>query len=170
MNIFLIGFMGSGKTTLGKELANALGYKFVDQDSVIENDLNMTINEIFSKHGESFFREVENKTIIKLGTTDNKVIATGGGAPCFLDNMDRMNANGVTVYLKVDPETLCQRLKDAQAHRPLIKEKTKEELLSFIVSKLEEREKFYSQSKIVLQSSSIKVKDILDALKELKYL
>lgn len=167
MIIFLIGFMGSGKTTLGKQLASKLGYRFIDQDEVIEQKCQMTISEIFAKHGEDEFRIVENKVLQDLVKNENCVIATGGGAPCFHNNMELMNNGGFTIYIKVDPEIIVQRLKVAHTSRPLIKDKSEAELLEYTQQKLTERSPFYSRSKLILYSKNLTVDDILRALEDM---
>ena len=147
MLIFLIGFMGSGKTTIGPGLAEKLGYTFVDQDELIEKHYNMTVSEVFAKHGEPKFRETEQQVLSDIVASDNLVISTGGGAPCFFNNMEFMNSHGLTVYLEAEPVTLMQRLRASTDSRPLLKGKTEEELLHFIAGKLEERNKFYHMAK-----------------------
>lgn len=160
MRIFLIGFMGSGKTTLGKQLARKLGYRFIDQDDYIEETSGLTIAEYFSRNGEQAFRKYEHEALKNLLEFDNVVISTGGGAPCFFNNIDMMNENGLAIYLRMKPEVLKSRLKHAQAERPLIKGKTEEELLEFIKSKLTEREPFYLKAKHVIESMDLKMDDL----------
>jgi shikimate kinase len=168
MKIFLIGFMGSGKTTLGKQLAESLGYQFIDQDYLIEEEENMTINEIFNTKGESKFREIERYILTKLTKSDNIVVATGGGAPCFFDNAETMKTKGFSIYLRVSPQALFERLRNAQATRPLIKNKTDHELQNFIKMKLQEREPFYLNSSISIQSDTISCQDLLNEIRKVK--
>jgi shikimate kinase len=167
MIIFLIGFMGSGKTTLGKQLATRLGYRFIDQDEMVEQKYQKTVSEIFAKHGEEEFRNAETQVIQDIVKRDNCVVATGGGTPCFHNNMELMNEYGFTVYIKVDPEIITQRLKDAHTLRPLIKDKSEQEILEFTAQKLAERTPFYSRSKLVLYSKNLSVEDILRALEDM---
>jgi shikimate kinase len=166
MNIFLIGYMGSGKTTLGKQLAKELGYNFIDQDDVIEKKMGMTIANIFSSMGEPKFREIERQTLIELSKGEKNVVATGGGAPCFFDNIEIMNKGGMSIYLKVPNQTLFQRLRYANAERPLIRDKNDEELKHFIELKTSERDPFYSKSTITIESSDIRISDIQIAISE----
>ena len=161
MRIYLIGFMGSGKTTIGKPLAKRLGYQFIDQDDVIEKRFGMTITEVFASVGETKFRETEHDILSELSQLNNVVIATGGGCPCFFDNMELMNQHGFTIYLKGDPKTLVHRLKDSHGTRPLIKGKTEAELMQYVTDKLLEREGLYSLAKSTIQSLNLKVEDIL---------
>ena len=164
MRIFLIGFMGSGKTTIGRKLSHRLGFTFIDQDDLIEEMAVMTIPEIFSKEGEEGFRNREHQAIKELLTHNNVVVATGGGAPCFFNNMDLYNENGITIYLKMAPEILTSRLKYSATERPLIKNKTTDELLNFVETSLKKREKFYQQATFVIEGIDLKVEDILNVL------
>ena len=119
MKIFLIGFMGSGKTTLGKKLARVLGYDFVDLDKVIEEESGVSVPDYFSRHGEDAFRQLERDCLRTRLPAGPVVVATGGGAPCYFDNMDWMNEHGVTVYLMLPPGVLASRLNGSR-NRPLI--------------------------------------------------
>ena len=149
MRIFLVGFMGSGKTTMGRKLAGYLGYLFIDLDKILEDEAGMSIAEFFKRNGEEAFREFERRMLQSSTFNDNTVIATGGGAPCFFDNMEWMNKNGTTVYLMMSPKGLVDRLKHS-TDRPLIKGLNEEEMLKFIAGKLEERELFYKQATYVV--------------------
>ena len=132
MKIFLIGFMGSGKTSIGKRLAKFLGFDFIDLDSVIETKEGKPISKIFMERGETAFRILEQEALQELVKETGVVVATGGGAPCHNNNLQFMNANGTTVYLRLDQEALLQRLTDAKLKRPLIKDLTDAELNRFI--------------------------------------
>ena len=140
--IILVGFMGSGKTTFGKELAAKLNYQFLDTDKELEVLVGMSVNEIFKKKGETYFRRLERQLIEKIAV-QKTVIATGGGMPCFFDNMDYLNRIGVTVYLRYSAEQLFERLKEDGGSRPLLNNKSSDELFDYIESLLNEREKFY---------------------------
>ena len=160
MKIFLIGFMGCGKTTLGKKLAKHLNYNFIDLDSYIEKKTNKTITEIFENKGEKKFRIVERESLMEVCKKDNFVIATGGGTPCFFDNMQKILDSGKVIYLKKEIEDLLGRLETEKRQRPLIKNKSVKELESFIRNKLSEREYFYKKSNYILQGKSICEKEI----------
>lgn len=167
MRIFLIGFMGSGKTTIGKQLASRLGYRFIDQDTVIEKRFSMTVNEVFANLGESKFREAEHEVLLSLFDADNVVVSTGGGAPCFFNNMELMNQLGETIYLKGDPKTLLHRLRHTSGNRPLLKGKSESEMLQYISAKLHERECFYEQAKHTILTLDLCVDDVLHLLREM---
>ncbi len=150
MKIFLIGFMGSGKTHWGKIWANRYGLQFFDHDEMIEQREQKTIDAIFERYGEDLFREKESALLKTFFQKDNAIIACGGGAPCFFDNMQWMNENGITIYLKATPAQIAERVINEKDKRPLLKKLNNGELLSFIEQKLTEREPFYNQAKIIL--------------------
>lgn len=157
--IYLTGFMGSGKTTFGELLAKALDYEFTDLDHFIEQQQKATISELFDYHGEDGFRRMERKAIESTKDLSHHVIATGGGAPCFFDNMEIMNEYGTTIYLKLEPEDLVKRLLPGMDHRPLIAGKSEQELLSFIKTKLSERTPFYEKAKMIVDSGGLTPED-----------
>ena len=149
--VYIIGFMGSGKTTAGKKLASLLGWSFIDLDIRIEEYTGLKISEIFSQQGETFFRNVEAEILRNLDSQTNTVISTGGGTPCHGDNMVYMLETGLTVYLKLAPGQLKNRLSESTTERPLIKDLKDEKLLSFIEEKLAYREKWYNLAKIIVE-------------------
>ena len=159
-HIVITGFMGSGKTAVGKRLAELLKLEFIDLDEVIEKSEERTISQIFQEQGEEYFRQKESSILQSLSGKKNAVVATGGGTPCFHDNMKWMLANGTTVYLKADPEILFERLKSEITHRPLLKGNSEEDLKNFIVSKLKERESFYSPAKFVIVTNEMTANDL----------
>ena len=145
--IFLIGYMGSGKTTVGQLLATQLGYGFIDMDNHIEGKLFKSISQIFTELGEDQFRLLEKQCLHEVAEFDHVVISTGGGVPCFFDNMEYMNKQGITVYLKLSSADLAERLELSHANkRPLLAGRKGEELLRFISEGLAKREPFYSQA------------------------
>jgi shikimate kinase len=162
--IFLIGFMGSGKTTLGRKLAARLGYMFMDLDHVFEAQEGMTIAEYFSKHGEDAFRKLESEVLKGNPYPGHAVVATGGGLPCFFDNMDWMNAHGKTVYIKLSPKTLADRLQNEKDERPLLRERHGEALIQFIAEKLAEREPFYNKANIIANGLSLTAERVEELL------
>lgn len=163
--IFLIGFMGSGKSTLGVKLARKIAYNFVDMDQLIEETAGMTIPGIFREHGEEVFRKWEHDILLELCARDKVVISTGGGAPCHKDMMQLMNQHGATVYIKLSPEALKTRLQNSRTERPLIKGKSEEELLEFIKSKLAEREFHYRMAKHTVEGNHLQSEELISVLK-----
>jgi shikimate kinase len=146
MKIFFVGFMGCGKTTWSRKLAARLNYEFLDLDHVLEEKVGMTIAEYFSTHGHDEFRKLESEILKGTDYPENVVVSTGGGLPCFFDNMAWMNANGQTLYIKLSPKTLAERLDKGKTTRPLIAGLHGDELVTFIAEKLAEREGFYEQA------------------------
>lgn len=144
--IILIGFMGSGKTTLGRALAKELGFEFIDLDNYIELRRCKTINAIFAEIGEEGFRTIERNLLHEVCEFENVIISSGGGTPCFFDNIDYMNRQGTTVHLQVPVERLFERLKIAKSKRPLLKDKSDEEILGFIKEQLERRDTYYTKA------------------------
>lgn len=145
--IFLIGYMGAGKTTLGRALAKELKIEFIDLDNYIEERLCKSISQIFAEKGEEGFREIECRMLHEAGEFENVVISTGGGTPCFFDNIEYMNRQGATVFLDVPVERLFIRLSIARKKRPLIMGKSDEELRCFIAEQLAKRLPHYSKAK-----------------------
>lgn len=164
MRIFLLGFMGSGKSYSGKRLAEKFGMSFIDLDDFIEEKEDRTVREIFEKEGEDYFRKIEKECLHEMGEKEMTVISTGGGTPCFFDNMKWMNENGVTVFLDTSVEVLSNRLFDEMQKRPLLKNFSKEKLKSFIEKKLEERNPFYHQTQI-LYNQKEEGQDVADELR-----
>lgn len=152
--IFLIGYMGAGKTTIGRLLAARLNLSFVDLDLFIEKRFHKTINEIFAEKGEEGFRLMEREALHEVGEYEDALISVGGGAPCFFDNIRFMNEKGQSIYLKVNADVLAARLNTGKHSRPLLKDKTEAEIKDFIVSMLEKREPFYNQAGLVFDSSA----------------
>lgn len=151
MKIFLVGFMGCGKSTKAKQLANKLDCPVIDLDAAIVEQEGKTIAEYFEANGEAAFRALESKTLKTFDYPETCVVATGGGLPCFFDNMDWMNANGKTIYLQMTPPQLVSRLHNREK-RPLLKGMDDEQLLAFIEKKLEERNPFYTKAQIVINA------------------
>lgn len=161
--IFICGFMGCGKTTQGKKLAKEMGYYFIDLDDYISNKYDNTITDLFQEVGEDEFRKIESISLQECINDNMKaLIATGGGTPCFNNNMDLMKANGKVIYLKMEPEALYNRLFNAKNERPLIKDKANEEMLLYIENLLKVREPFYSKADIITSGVTVDI----TALKE----
>jgi shikimate kinase len=161
--IFLTGFMGSGKSTLGKKLAELLNYEFIDSDDWIEKKQGKSISTIFLEKSESYFREFEIEFIQHLNLTKPSVISTGGGLPCFNDLMDIIKSKGLVIFLKASSEVILQRLKHEKS-RPLIQNLKENELNTYIKNKLKERGVYYDKAHITIDAD----KGIDDLLIELK--
>ncbi|MCH5168008.1 MAG: shikimate kinase [Prevotellaceae bacterium] len=149
-SIILVGYMGSGKTTLGRQLAAALERTFYDLDWYIEMRYRRTVAQLFAEHGEEGFREMERNMLHEAAEFEDIVLSCGGGTPCFFENMDYICSVGESVYLKATPEILAQHLRMGKVERPLIKGKNDEELLEYIRTSLQQREPFYAKAKHVV--------------------
>lgn len=157
--IIIIGYMGAGKTTLGKALAARLGIPFYDLDWYIESRMRKTVKEIFDERGEEGFRRIERNMLHEVAEFEDIVVSCGGGTPCFFDNMDYMNEQGKTLYLKATPEVLYSHLKMGKGVRPLLLNKTPEELKAFISQQLEQREPYYAKARYTLDISLLDSSD-----------
>ncbi len=144
--LFLVGLMGSGKTYWAQRIAQLLSYDWIDLDQQIEKGMAMTVREIFATEGEEVFRAKERDTLRQLSSVKKLVVACGGGAPCFHDNMRWMNETGTTIWLCPDVDETVIRLKRGKYKRPLIAHLDDEELKEFVIHKTKEREPFYSQA------------------------
>lgn len=162
--IFLIGFMGSGKSTHGSILARKIGYTFMDMDRLIEETAEMTIPSIFKEHGEEVFRKWEHDILVELCKRDRLVIATGGGVPCHGEMMQIMNEHGITIYIQLPPEALKDRLLHSRTERPLIEGKSETELLEFIHTLLAEREHYYKQARHVINGINLQYEELISLL------
>ncbi len=160
--IILVGFMGSGKTTLGKKIARLLDVPFLDSDEEIEKGVLLSVGEIFGKFGEARFREIETEFIETLREEGDIVLATGGGMPCFHRNMEKLNELGTTFYLERSAKELAHRLLHAKSKRPLIEGLDEDDLLNFIEQRLAEREEFYRQANFVLSRDEQTPEKILE--------
>jgi shikimate kinase len=164
MNIYLIGFMGCGKSTTGKKLASKLGYTFIDLDDFVEEQAGTSVSELFQQSGEDVFRKFERNCLRVISQKSRQVISTGGGTPCFFDNMNVINSTGLSVYLKMSADTLYSRLREAKKSRPLIDDMADLELKEFISRKLAEREPFYLKAQYKVKAKDLKVDELADFL------
>ena len=162
IRIFLTGYMGAGKTTLGKAFAHQMNIPFIDLDWYIEERFHKTVGELFAERGETGFRELERNVLHEVAEFENVVISTGGGAPCFFDNMEFMNRMGKTVFLNVHPDVLFRRLRVAKQQRPILQGKQDDELKAFIVQALEKRAPFYRQAQYVFNADELEDRRQID--------
>ncbi len=169
--IFLIGYMGAGKTTLGKALAKAMGLEFIDLDWYIENRYRKTISQIFQEKGEEGFRLLEQKMLHEAGEIEDVVVSCGGGTPCFFDNMDFMNRQGQTLLLSASMEALVRRLTISRKKRPILKDKTPEQLEAFVRDALSQRAPFYTKAAFEVDSSFLEsvpeIQDTVDKVRKI---
>ena len=171
IRIIIIGYMGAGKTTVGNALSKQLGIPFYDLDWYIETRMHKSVAKIFEERGEEGFRKIEYNMLHEVAEFENVIISTGGGTPCFFDNMQYLNSQGDTVYLKATPEVLYGHLKMGRTVRPLLLNKTPEEMQEFIREQLTRREPFYSQARHILDVNLLdnyeKIKTSVDRIREM---
>ena len=160
--VILIGYMGSGKTTVGKALSKETGMMFYDLDWYIESRMRKSVSQIFAEKGEEGFRKIEYNMLHEVAEFEDVIISCGGGTPCFFDNMDYLNQQGDVVYLKASPETLHKHLLMAKIERPLLKGKSTDELIAYITEHLKQREPFYEKARHILD---VNVLDDYDKIK-----
>ena len=175
-NIYLVGMPGSGKTTLGKKLANTLDYEFVDLDFLIQQNEGMSIEQIFEEKGEDFFREIERMYLQSTNKLNKTIISTGGGTPYYFDNMDWINQHGLSIFLNISLEQLMQRVLQNPTKRPLLRGLTETEVNEKLLNLMEVRNPYYLKSKLIVDinglnktnyifdNHNVRLKDILFGL------
>jgi len=163
--IYLIGFMGAGKTIIGEQLAKLYNVNFIDTDKEIENLTNKSISDIFKEDGEIQFRKLETETL--QTATKGKIVACGGGLPAYNNNMEFIRRAGISIYLKSSEDVIFSRLSRSSKKRPLIQNKSDEDLRVFIAEKINEREKFYLLANHTIDTSNLTDTDVLREINSL---
>ncbi|MEO6904376.1 MAG: shikimate kinase [Bacteroidia bacterium] len=158
---FIIGYMGSGKSTVAKKMATLLNYQLIDLDTYIENEQQQTIAELFESAGEKEFRAIEHGSLKKLMSSKNTIIACGGGTPCYFNNVELMNLHGITIYIQMETEALVKRLINANSKRPLIANKSEAELRIFINEQLKVRAPFYERAHYIVNGINLNAKELI---------
>lgn len=166
MRVYLVGYMGAGKSTTSKRLANRLGWEAYDTDRLFEERFKISINDFFKKYDADLYRKLETQVLHDTLKYDNAVIATGGGTACFNDNMEWMNQNGFTIFLKISPESAYERLGHSKVRRPIVVNTPPEELEEFIHKNYAERMPFYEQAKLVYKAENLDIDSLISAMKE----
>ena len=160
-----MGYMGSGKTLVSKELSILNNFKIFDLDTEISKQNNSSIAEIFKKKGEIFFRKTEKEVLEKiLSTEKNIILSLGGGTPCYYNNINRINEKTISIFLKTNVKTLAQRLSSEKDKRPLIQNISNEDLPEFIAKHLFERNPFYNQAKITINTDNLSAREIAEEI------
>lgn len=165
-NIFLVGLPSSGKTTLGKQLARHIRYRFVDTDVLIVKEEGMSINDIFAQKGEPYFREAEAKILRAIRPDSKLIVATGGGVPYFHDNMDYIKENGISIFLDVAPEEIVDRIQRHSSNDRPTYQKQDTQLLENLQQKYRDRLPFYSQADFTLKGDKLHIKQLLNVLQK----
>lgn len=160
--IFIIGYMCSGKTTFGSALSRKTGLKFIDLDEYIEQNQGKTIKEIFADQGEKAFREIERVALLEVSSKEDCIIACGGGTPCHFNNMEIINSSGISVFLETSPKTLLARLIEGHDKRPIVANKTEDEIKRIIESQLWMRNPFYRQASIIWDGEKLETEEEIE--------
>jgi len=156
--------MGVGKSTIGRKLASHLGFKFVDTDEMFEEKYKLSIESFFSKYNEKLFREFENKILESTFALNNTIIATGGGTPCYLNAMDEINKNGISVYLEMPVDAIVTRLENTIKPRPLVKDKSHEALTLEVERMLNERVNIYEKANLIFNATNPDIERLVKTL------
>ncbi|HOW24915.1 MAG TPA: shikimate kinase [Bacteroidales bacterium] len=166
MRIFLVGYMGSGKTRTGKLLARAMHYEFMDIDELFEQRYRISIQDFFRKYDEQLFRKLEHQLLSETILRDQVVYSMGGGTPCFYDNMDMLNRFGLTVYIRMPALALFRRLQESKKKRPLLFKMASDDLLEHIQSQLSARELFYSKAALIINGINLDINELVLKIQE----
>jgi shikimate kinase len=164
--IYLVGFMGVGKSTIGKKLAHKLNFKFIDLDDIFEEKYKISIDSFFQKYDEKLFRKMEHDLLLSTFDKTNVVVSTGGGTPCYYDAMDKINRAGVSIYIKMLPSSIAYRLSEAKRKRPLIGDMKNQELLDFITKSLKKREPVYKKALMHVNGLHINIEELVEKLEK----
>jgi shikimate kinase len=165
MRIYLLGYMGCGKSTFGPKLSMALQIPFHDLDDVFEERYKISINNFFIKYGEEYFRKIESALLRELSIQDDYILATGGGTPCFNENMEFMRSHGITVYMQLSPDELSQRLKASPKKRPVLRNFKQDNFMNHLNEHLKERGKFYRQSQLIVDGKNPDPEEIAETIR-----
>ena len=164
--IYLVGYMGAGKSTAAKRLANRLGWDVADTDELFEAKYRISVCDFFHKYDEALYRKLESEVLKSTESIDNVVVATGGGTACYFDNMEWMNQHGLTVFLKISEKAVVDRLLHAKRKRPLAVGKSEQELTEFVRIHYTERLPFYEQARITARSEDLDLDTLMQTIKE----
>lgn len=163
MKIFLIGFMGAGKTHWGRELSRKLNLPFFDLDEQVVSREDKSISDIFAEKGEEYFRLLEKETLhIITESHDSFIMACGGGSPCYFNNLDYMNQAGTTVWINTPIDVLFQRLLEEKNERPLIRSLTDDQLRGFIIKKFADRKIYYEQADVIVDDEPVHLDSLIE--------
>lgn len=167
--VFIIGFMTAGKTREGKRLAKLMNKKFIDLDRYIEEREKKTVVQIFNEKGEENFRKIESEVLKSIDANENLIVSCGGGTPCFHRNMNWMNDNGIVIWLKVSTKTVLKRVAESKKQRPLLKTLEGNDLVNFINQKMIEREPFYSQAHIQMNTEHLSLEKLVEEINRVEF-
>ena len=160
--IYLVGYMGAGKTTTARRLAHRLGWEVVDTDALFEEKYKISVNDFFNKYDEPLYRKLESAVLKETETLEKVVVSTGGGTACYFDNMDWMNSHGLTVFMRISPEAAVDRVIHSRHKRPLVEGKSEAELAEFVNKHYASRMPFYEQAKITIKAEDLDLEHLLE--------
>ena len=164
--IYIVGYMGAGKTTSARRLAHRLGWEVADTDALFEEKYKISVNDFFNKYDEPLYRKLESEVLKATESLDHVVVSTGGGTACYFDNMEWMNQHGLTVFLRISPQAAVDRVIHSRHKRPLVEGKSEEELTEFVNQHYASRMVFYEQAKITVESENLDVEGMMNKIKE----
>ena len=165
--IYIVGYMGAGKTTAARRLAQRMGWEVVDTDALFEEKYKISVNDFFNKYDEPLYRKLESEVLKATESLDHVVVSTGGGTACFFDNMDWMNRHGLTVFLRISPQAAVDRVIHSRHKRPLVEGKSEEELTEFVNQHYASRLPFYEQARITAKSEDFDIERLMEAIKDI---
>lgn len=165
--IYIVGYMGAGKTTAARRLAQRMGWEVVDTDALFEEKYKISVNDFFNKYDEPLYRKLESEVLKATESLDHVVVSTGGGTACFFDNMDWMNQHGLTVFLRISPQAAVDRVIHSRHKRPLVEGKSEEELTEFVSQHYASRMPFYEQARITAKSEDFDIESLMEAIKDI---
>jgi shikimate kinase len=165
--IYIVGYMGAGKTTAARRLAQRMGWEVVDTDALFEEKYKISVNDFFNKYDEPLYRKLESEVLKATESLDHVVVSTGGGTACFFDNMDWMNQHGLTVFLRISPQAAVDRVIHSRHKRPLVEGKSEEELTEFVNQHYASRLPFYEQARITAKSEDFDIESLMKAIKDI---
>ena len=166
--IYIVGYMGAGKTTAARRLAQRMGWEVVDTDALFEEKYKISVNDFFNKYDEPLYRKLESEVLKATESLDHVVVSTGGGTACFFDNMDWMNQHGLTVFLRISPQAAVDRVIHSRHKRPLVEGKSEEELTEFVNQHYASRLPFYEQARITAKSEDFDIESLMEAIKDIR--
>ena len=164
--IYLVGYMGAGKTTTARRLAHRLGWGVVDTDALFEEKYKISVNDFFNKYDEPLYRKLESEVLKETESLDNVVVSTGGGTACYFDNMEWMNSHGITVFLRISPQAAVDRVLHSRHKRPLAIGKSEAELTEFVNQHYATRLPFYEQANITVKAEDCDIEGLMNMIKE----
>ena len=165
--IYIVGYMGAGKTTTARRLAQRMGWEVVDTDALFEEKYKISVNDFFNKYDEPLYRKLESEVLKATESLEHVVVSTGGGTACYFDNMEWMNQHGLTVFMRISPQAAVDRVIHSRHKRPLAEGKSEEELTEFVNRHYASRMPFYEQAQITVKSEDFDLEDAIKKISEL---